>query len=69
MSVSPPVAPTVGKPASKLAKIARAFVAAVTSPTAVKQEKNLVVFVLVRVLLAAGASDGIVQLVQLIGKA
>lgn len=53
---------------SKLAQIGRAFVAAVTSPTAVKQEKSLVVFVAVRVLLAAGASDGIVQLVQLIGK-
>lgn len=54
---------------SKIKKILRSFVAAVTSPTAVKDEKNLVVFVAVRVLLAAGASDGLVQLVQLIGKA
>lgn len=47
-------------------KIGRAFIAAITSPTAVKEERNLAVFVATRVLLAAGASEG---LIQLIGKA
>lgn len=69
MSVSPPVAPGVGQPVSKLKQMGRAVVAAVTSPTAVKEEKSLAVLVLTRLLLAAGASEGIVQLVQLVVKA
>jgi hypothetical protein len=47
-----------------LAKAARAFVAAITSPEAVKQEKSLAVLVVTRVLLAIGAGDALVQLVQ-----
>lgn len=63
--MSPPVAPApVGAPVSFFTKVARGFMAAVTSPTAVQDEKNLAVFVLIRLLIAAGASDGIVQLVQ-----
>lgn len=49
---------------SKLKLAARAALAAVTSPEAVKMEKHLAVFVAVRVLLAVGASAGLVDLVQ-----
>ena len=50
-------------------KIGRAFLAAISSPTAVKEEKNLFTFVLIRVLLAAGASDGLVQIARIFVKA
>lgn len=39
------------------------FVAAITSPTAVAKEKNLAVFVGVRVALSLGASAGLVAAV------
>lgn len=45
-------------------KIWRGLVAAVTSPEAVKQERSLAALVLARVLLAAGASTGLVELVE-----
>lgn len=44
-------------------KILRGFQAAVTSPTAVKQERSLAAFVIGRVLLAAGASTALVEFV------
>jgi hypothetical protein len=40
------------------------FTAAVTSPTAVAQEKSLAVFITVRVLIAVGASDALVRLIE-----
>lgn len=48
----------------KLKKVGTAIVAALTSPEAVKQEKSLAVLVITRVLLAAGATDGLIQLVK-----
>lgn len=51
---------------SKLKKAWRAFLAAITSPTAVKQEKSVAVFIVTRVLLAIGASEGLIKLVQAI---
>lgn len=45
-------------------KIWVALVAAVTSPTAIKQEKSLGVFILGRVLLAVGASAALVEFVN-----
>lgn len=48
---------------STLKKLWHAFTAAITSPTAVKQEKSLAAFILVRLLLAVGASAGLVALV------
>jgi hypothetical protein len=44
-------------------KVVRAIVAAVTSPEAVKLEKSLAVLVATRVLLAVGASAGLVELI------
>lgn len=44
-------------------KVIAAFIAAVTSPSAVAQERSLAVFIVTRVLLASGASYGIVELV------
>lgn len=40
------------------------FLAAITSPTAVAKEKSLAVFIAVRVLIAVGAGDALVKLVQ-----
>jgi len=48
---------------SVLSRVARAVLAAVTSPEAVKAEKSLAVLVAVRVLLAFGASAELVSLV------
>lgn len=48
----------------KLKKAAAAFLAAVTSPDAVKQEKSLTLFVTTRVLLAIGAGDAFLKLAQ-----
>ena len=48
----------------KLKQIGTAVVAALTSPEAVKQEKSLATLVVTRALLAAGATDGLVRLVQ-----
>lgn len=45
-------------------KILRGFLAAVTSTEAVKLEKSLVVLVVVRVALAAGASASFINLLQ-----
>ena len=42
----------------------RGFLAAVTSTEAVKAEKSLAVLIAVRVLIAVGASDALIQLVQ-----
>jgi hypothetical protein len=42
----------------------RGFLAAVTSPTAVAQEKSLAVFIAVRVLQAVGASAALVALIE-----
>ena len=53
-----------------LKKAWRGFLAAITSPTAVEQEKNLAVFLITRVLISVGASAGVVALVaKLIGAA
>lgn len=46
-----------------LKKIWRGLVAAVTSPEAIKQERSLAALIVGRVLLAAGASFGLEQLV------
>lgn len=40
------------------------FLAAITSPEAVAKERSLAVLIAVRILLAVGASDALVQLVQ-----
>lgn len=45
-------------------KVIRAVAAAVTSPAAVKAEKNLGVLVAVRVALAVGASTGVVEFIS-----
>lgn len=45
-------------------KIVRAVVAAVTSPEAVRAERSLAALVVTRILLAAGATDGLVRLVE-----
>lgn len=47
-----------------LKRAGRAFVAAVTSPEAVKKEKALAVFIVVRVALALGASASFIQLIE-----
>jgi len=47
-----------------LKKALRAFLAAVTSPEAVKHEKSLAVLVITRVLLAVGASASLVALIE-----
>lgn len=47
---------------NELKKIGNAFLAAIVSPTVRPQEKKLAVFVLTRVLLAAGASSALVAL-------
>lgn len=62
MSVAPPARPSFFKRAW------RGFTAAVTSPTAVQQEKNLAVFVAVRVALALGASAGLVAVIEAAAK-
>lgn len=48
---------------TKAKQVLASVVAAVTSPAAVKQEKSLATLVVTRVLLAAGASAGLVGLV------
>lgn len=63
MSVAAPARPGVFK------RVLRAFTAAVTSPTAVTQEKNLVVFVVLRTALALGASAGLVAVIEAAAKA
>lgn len=45
-------------------KLGRGFLAAITSPTAVKEEKSLAVLIAVRLLQAAGAGGGLVLLAQ-----
>ncbi len=45
-------------------KAANAVVAAFTSPEVVKAEKSLAVLIAVRVALAAGASVGVVKIIQ-----
>lgn len=53
---------------AKLKAALAAFVAAVTSPTAVKAEKSVAVLVVTRVLLSVGASAALVDLiVKIIG--
>lgn len=47
----------------KLKRAGRAFVAAVTSPAAVKEEKSLAVLIAVRLGLSAGAAAALVELV------
>lgn len=47
-----------------LRRLWNAFTAAVTSPTAVTQERNLAAFVLCRMLLAVGASASLVAIVE-----
>lgn len=46
-----------------LSRIIAGFLAAVTSPTAVQKERSLAAFIIGRVLLAAGASAGVEQIV------
>ena len=49
-------------------KIAKGFIAAVTSPEAVRYERSLATLVVVRVLLAIGATDALIRLAeQIIG--
>lgn len=47
-----------------LKRAAAGFRAAVTSPEAVRAEKNLAVFIAVRVALAVGASASLVALIE-----
>lgn len=47
-----------------LRAVARAVVAALTSPEAVKLERGLLTLVVVRVLLAVGASASLVEFVK-----
>lgn len=47
-----------------LTKVWHAFTAAVTSPTAVQQERSFATFVTVRILLAIGASASLVELAR-----
>lgn len=49
---------------AKLKTAAKAFLAAITSPAAVKMEKGLGVLVAVRVLQAVGAGAGLIELVK-----
>lgn len=68
MSVSPPVAPATPARSSFFKRVVRAFVAAVTSPSAVTKEKNLAVFIAVRVALSLGASAALVgAVVKILG--
>lgn len=68
MSVAPPVAPATSARPGVFKRVVRAFVAAVTSPTAVTKEKNLAVFVGVRVALSLGASAALVDaIVKILG--
>lgn len=53
----------VGNFGSFLGKVPRSFLAAITSPEAVKAEKSLLVLVVTRLLLAAGATTGLVELI------
>lgn len=63
MTVTPPVVlPPAPKPKSVFARILNGLRAAVTSPTAVKQERSLAALIVGRVLLAAGASYGVEQI-------
>jgi hypothetical protein len=48
---------------AKLKAILNGFLAAVTSPEAVRAERSLAALVIVRVMLAAGASAGLVALI------
>lgn len=48
---------------AKLKAIGRGLLAAVTSPTAIQQERSLAAFIVGRVLLSAGAATGVVDLV------
>lgn len=47
-----------------LIKIGRAIVAGLTSTEAVKAEKSVAVLVAVRILIAIGASDALVRMVE-----
>lgn len=49
-------------------KILRGFMAAVTTPEAVKLEKSLGAIIAVRILIALGAGAGIVELVEQLAK-
>ena len=49
---------------AKLKTAAKAFLAAITSPEAVKLEKGLGVLVATRILLAVGASASLIELVK-----
>lgn len=49
---------------NKLRLMGRAFLAAVTSPEAVKQERSLAAFIVVRVALAIGASAAFVSFIE-----
>lgn len=49
---------------AKLKIAAKAFLAAITSPTVVKAEEGIAILVITRVLQAVGASAGLVVLVQ-----
>jgi hypothetical protein len=47
----------------KLSDIWHAFLAAITSPDAVKKERSLAALVVFRILLAAGATTGLAELI------
>lgn len=66
---TPSPAPAVPARPSFVKRLCHAFTAAVTSPDAVKKEKNLALFVAVRVALALGASAGLVEAVSKIAGA
>lgn len=51
----------------KLHAAGKAFLAAVTSPQVVKAEKAVAVLVITRVLIAVGASAGLIELVKQLG--
>ncbi len=63
----PPKRPSKFKAA--IARIGKGIWAAVASTDAVRQEKNLAVLIGTRLLISAGATDGLVKIVQAIVKA
>lgn len=48
-----------------MGKLWRGFIAAVTSPEAIRQEKSLATLILTRLLIATGAGGGLVELIKL----
>lgn len=61
-NLKPPVT-AAPKKTSTLKKLGAAFLAAITTPTAIKEERSLAALIVFRLLLAVGASTGLVDLI------